>query len=175
MAAHSATGGGKRRSPWAVAGLNLITLGLYSVYWWYVANRELRDLGRSHNAPELEKEPALSALAFFLGSCLVIPLVWTAVTTAQRIRLAQDIVGTTRFLRVGIPVVLLVASVLVHFVGGESSAAFAVLMAATLAFKIAAVTYMQVSLNEIWELSSATAEPQPAATEDLDPRPLAQV
>jgi hypothetical protein len=147
---HGVPDSGKSRSPWAIAGLNLITLGLYSVYWWYVTNRELRDLGRSQEVPELGRRPALSALAFLFGGCLVIPFLWTAVTTARRIRLAQDLVGTTRYLDVGIPVVLLGGTLLVSLVAGARDASLAVLIAATLALKIAAVAYMQVSLNEIW-------------------------
>jgi Domain of unknown function (DUF4234) len=171
MAAHNATGAGKHRSPWAIAGLNLITLGLYSVYWWYVTNRELRDFGRNHDVAELEKEPALSALAFLFGSCLVVPLVWTAVATARRIRLAQEIVGATKLVHVGVPVALLSASMLIRLGGGGGTGVLVALIAVALALKSAAIAYMQVSLNELWALDSDAPEPPPA-TEELDP-PLA--
>lgn len=174
MAAHSATSDGKHRSPWAVAGLNLITLGFYSVYWWYAINRELRNLGRQYDAPELEKEPALSALAFATGGCLVIPLVWTAVTTARRIQLAQDLVGTTRFLPVWVPVALLAAYLLVHFAGGGSIAALVAIGAGALAFKVAAIAYMQVSLNEIWALNAPTVE-SPCVADGFQPHSMPQV
>lgn len=171
MAAHSATGAGKHRNPWAIAGLNLITLGFYSVYWWYVTNRELRDLGRNHDVPELEKEPTLSALAFLFGGCLIVPLIWTAVTTARRVRLAQEIVGATKLVQVAIPVVLLSASMLIRLAGGGGTGALVALIATALALKTAAIVYMQVSLNELWALDGDAPEPPPA-TEELDP-PLA--
>lgn len=167
MAAHSASTAVKGRSPWAIVGLNLITLGFYSVYWWYVTNRDLRDLGRSLDAPGLQKEPALSALAFLFGGLLVVPLVWTAVTTSRRIRLAQDLFDTTRFLQVWIPVALLVvASLLVRLSGGASGAALAAVLAAALVLKSAAISYLQVSLNEVWQTCNGPVErpSEPVAT-----------
>jgi len=162
MAMHNATGAGKRRNPWATAGLNAITLGLYSVYWWYVVNRELRDFGRDAGEAKLEKEPALSALAFFFGACLFVPLVWTAVTTARRIRLAQDVVGTAKPLAVWFPVALLTAAALTQLFGGESTAEIVALVAATVALRTAAVAYMQYALNEIWDGAGAVSGPPPS-------------
>ena len=40
----------KLRSPWAVALLPFITLGIYHLVWWYRINREMRDLGQSLTA-----------------------------------------------------------------------------------------------------------------------------
>jgi Domain of unknown function (DUF4234) len=167
MAAHTATTGGKRRNPWALAALNLATVGFYSVYWWYTVNRELRDLGRTYDEPELEKEPALSALAFLLGGCLVVPQVWTAVTTARRIRLAQHLVGATRHLEVAVPVSLLVISLTIHFVGAGSVGALAAVLGATLAFRTAALAYMQTFLNEICALAEPTVEMPVPIPEEL--------
>jgi uncharacterized protein DUF4234 len=159
-AVHNATGAGKQRNPWATAGLNAITLGLYSVYWWYVANRELRDLGRNFGEPELEKEPALSALAFFFGGCLIVPLAWTAVNTARRIRLAQDLVGTPNSVSVWFPVALLVVSATAaQLPSGEGSTAVLAAIAAAVAFRIAAIAYMQYALNEVWQRVNVASTP----------------
>lgn len=38
-----AGGVGKIRSPWAVLGLGIITLGIYSLYWQYAMFKEMRD------------------------------------------------------------------------------------------------------------------------------------
>jgi Domain of unknown function (DUF4234) len=35
----------KVRDPWMVVGLSVVTLGIYTIYWWYEINRELRDFG----------------------------------------------------------------------------------------------------------------------------------
>jgi hypothetical protein len=34
---------GRIRSPWAVIGLSIITLGIYALYWQYATFKELRD------------------------------------------------------------------------------------------------------------------------------------
>ena len=79
----------KIRSPIAVAVLSVITLGIYIVFWWYFVNRELADYGRTRNTPELGNNPTMSTLAVFPGALLVVPALWTGVTTFQRIQRAQ--------------------------------------------------------------------------------------
>ncbi|HET6916721.1 MAG TPA: DUF4234 domain-containing protein [Acidimicrobiales bacterium] len=34
---------GKLRNPWAVLGLGIITLGIYSIYWQYATFKEMKD------------------------------------------------------------------------------------------------------------------------------------
>lgn len=84
---------GKRRNPWAVVALTVVTFGCYAIHWWYAVNRELRDAGRAHRLPELGDRPGVSALAFALGFLLVIPGVVTVVATSQRLQAAQRIRG----------------------------------------------------------------------------------
>jgi uncharacterized protein DUF4234 len=75
----------KRRNPWGVLGLGIITLGIYLIFWWYFINREMRDLGRARGVSGLGENPGLSTLAYALGWwALLIPLIWTIVTTTQR-------------------------------------------------------------------------------------------
>ena len=38
---------GAERDPGVVALLTIVTLGIYSIYWWYTVNRELRDFART--------------------------------------------------------------------------------------------------------------------------------
>ena len=38
---------GKLRNPLAVIGLTLITLGIYSIFWYYKVNKELADIGEA--------------------------------------------------------------------------------------------------------------------------------
>jgi Domain of unknown function (DUF4234) len=49
----------KIRSPWAVALLPIVTLGIYHLVWWYRINRELRDYGRAKGYDLVS--PALSS------------------------------------------------------------------------------------------------------------------
>ena len=47
----------KVRHPGVVVGLTVITLGLYSIFWWYAINRELRDLGRTRAVDRFGESP----------------------------------------------------------------------------------------------------------------------
>jgi hypothetical protein len=83
----------KIRSPWAPALLPFVTLGLYTIFWYYFINRELRDLGRAHNTDELGDSPGTSVLAVTLGALIIVPAVISMIHTAQRIQAAQRLVG----------------------------------------------------------------------------------
>jgi Domain of unknown function (DUF4234) len=85
----------KIRSPIAVAILGLITLGIYVVFWWYYVNKEMAEYGRSRNMDELGDSPGKSTLALFPGALIVVPALWTTVTTFQRIQAAQRVTGRT--------------------------------------------------------------------------------
>jgi len=81
----------KIRSPLLVAMLTVITLGVYIVFWWYFVNRELADYGRARNTNELGDNPTMSTLGVFPGALIVVPALWTGVTTFQRVQAAQRI------------------------------------------------------------------------------------
>ena len=83
----------KIRHPVAVALLPLITLGIYLLYWWYAINRELADLGRAKATPALGDSPLKSLLALFPGAFLVVPAIWTTVTTFKRVQQAESMSG----------------------------------------------------------------------------------
>jgi Domain of unknown function (DUF4234) len=157
---------GKSRSSKAIVGLNLITLGLYSIYWWFEINRELRDLGETYEAPELRNRPALSAVAFGLGGCLLVPYVWTAVTTSRRIRSARRVVGITSPMYVWGIVGLLGTAALTGFTGGGSTAAAVAAIAVAWVLKITAMAHMQSLLNDVWRISTRSAVPTSSAPVD---------
>ena len=79
----------KIRNPILVVVFSLITLGIYQVFWWYYANREMADYGRARGTNELGDSPAKSTLALFPGALIVVPAIWTYVTTFQRIQATQ--------------------------------------------------------------------------------------
>jgi hypothetical protein len=79
----------KLRNVVAVAILAVVTLGIYLVYWWYQINRELADFGRARGTAELGDSPGKSTLALFPGVLLVVPAIWTTVTTFKRVQAAQ--------------------------------------------------------------------------------------
>jgi hypothetical protein len=83
----------KTRNPVAVAILSVITIAVYLVFWWYFVNRELADLGRARGTKELGDSPAKSTLALFPGALLIVPAIWTTVTTFKRVQAAQRLTG----------------------------------------------------------------------------------
>jgi uncharacterized protein DUF4234 len=83
----------KIRNPIVVVILTIITLGIYQVFWWYCANREMADYGRARGSNGLGDNPAKSTLALFPGALLVVPAIWTTVTTFKRIQAAQRLNG----------------------------------------------------------------------------------
>jgi Domain of unknown function (DUF4234) len=88
-AAASSAPVGKLRNPVVVGVLTFVTLGIYSIAWWYLVNSEMAEHGRARGRHDLGDDPALSTLAFFPGALVVVPAVWTTVTTFQRIQVAQ--------------------------------------------------------------------------------------
>jgi drug/metabolite transporter (DMT)-like permease len=95
--------GYKRRNPWAVFGLSLITLGVYYVVWWYKINNEMRNYG-------IENEPARATLAITLGAFILIPPFVSYYNTADRILKAQTKSGASERI---IPVLALLLLVVV--------------------------------------------------------------
>ena len=80
----------KVRNPWLVLLFTVLTVGIYLCFWWYFVNREMVDLGRSRATPELGDNPGQSTAAYVLGALTIyVPLIWTVITTNQRIRRAQ--------------------------------------------------------------------------------------
>src|SRR5918911_4214058 len=84
--------------------LPIVTLGIYLVCWWYFINRELADYGRTRGTQELGDNPTLSTLALFPGAIVVVPAIWTTVTTFRRVQAAQRLRGGTPLNRGGPPV-----------------------------------------------------------------------
>jgi hypothetical protein len=83
----------KVRNVVAVAVLAVVTLGIYLVCWWYFINREMADLGRARGTQDLGDSPAKSTLALFPGALVIVPAIWTTVTTFKRVQAAQRLVG----------------------------------------------------------------------------------
>jgi hypothetical protein len=85
----------KVRNIVAVAVLSVVTLGIYLVFWWYFINRELADYGRALGTDELGDSPGKSTLALFPGALVIVPAIWTTVTTFKRVQAAQRLTGQT--------------------------------------------------------------------------------
>jgi hypothetical protein len=124
----------KTRNPIAVAVLAVITLGIYLVCWWYFINRELADLGRAKGTTELGDSPAKSTLALFPGALLIVPAIWTTVTTFQRAQAAQRLTGQTQINGwLGVVLYIVISPVL--------------------------YAYMQSGLNSVWKAQASETAP----------------
>jgi uncharacterized protein DUF4234 len=122
----------KIRHPVAVAVLGIITFGIYVIFWWYFINREMADYGRAKGTSELGDSPGTSTLALFPGAFIIVPAIWTTVTTFQRIQAAQRIAGQT-------PINGWIGLLLY------------------LVFAPAFYAYMQSGLNNVWRAEGAVA------------------
>jgi uncharacterized protein DUF4234 len=81
------------RSVARVIVYSILTLGIYSVFHWYYVNRDLADYGRAHGTSELGTNPRNSVLAVMPGIIVIVPAVWTAITTFKRVQAAQRLAG----------------------------------------------------------------------------------
>jgi hypothetical protein len=125
----------KIRSPVLVVIFAIITLGIYQVFWWYFVNRELADYGRARGTHDLGDNPAKSTLALFPGALIVVPAIWTTVTTFKRVQAAQQLNRQTPINGwLGLVIAIVISPVLLG--------------------------YMQSGLNSAWK-SASPAEPEP--------------
>ncbi|MEP7334929.1 MAG: DUF4234 domain-containing protein [Actinomycetota bacterium] len=120
----------KIRNPITVAIFAVITLGIYVLYWWYAANREMVDYGRAKATDQLGESPLKSLLAVFPGGLIIVPAIWTTITTFQRVQAAQKLAG--------VPPINGWLGLVIYLV-----------------FSPAYIAYMQSGLNSVWEAQSA--------------------
>jgi hypothetical protein len=84
----------KLRNPVAVALLPIVTLGIYSIVWYYKINKELAAIGRDRGkSEELGDNPVNSVLAVTVGAIVIVPAIISIVNTFKRIQAAQRLAG----------------------------------------------------------------------------------
>ena len=82
------------RHPAVVVVATIFTFGLYSIWWWYGANRDMATIGRARGVRDLGDKPGLSALAFAGGVFTVfVSTAITIVTTGLRVQRTQRLAG----------------------------------------------------------------------------------
>jgi hypothetical protein len=133
----------KLRNPVTTLILDIVTLGIYGLFWWYYANRELADLGRARGTTELGTNPTNSVLALFPGGFIIVPAIMTIINTGKRIKAAQRLAGRPEEANEWIGLVLM------------------------LVFAPVALWFYQDQLNKVWEVEAeapaleAGAQPAP--------------
>ena len=129
VAIRGGNGTAKVRNPLGVIGLGIITLGIYSIFWYYFINREMADLGRSYETEELGTSPGTSVLATTIGALIIVPPFVSFFNTLKRIESSQTrVIGGEN-----IPVILLFLLIFLPFIGLYS------------------IYAMQDGLNRVWE------------------------
>jgi Domain of unknown function (DUF4234) len=136
----------KVRSPWAVALLPFVTLGIYHLVWWYRINKEMKAFGESRGY-DLGRNPTNSLLALFPGFLIIVPPLVSYWRGTKRVQGTAALANRE-------PVNGWLVLVLYIFI---SPAMYA---------------YLQSSLNKVWEqeLSPAPGEKAPPRADD-DPMP----
>lgn len=76
---------GKLRNPLGVVGLSFITLGIYTIVWYYKVNKEMASLGQARNNPALGTSPGKSLLAIMPGFILIVPAFVSIYNTCKRL------------------------------------------------------------------------------------------
>lgn len=135
----------KIRSPWAVALLPIITLGIYHLVWWYRINRELRDYGQAKGY-DLGQNPTNSVLALFPGGLIIVPALVSYWRGTKRVMGASRIAGKE-------PLNGWIAIILYLLLAPAFWA------------------YIQVSLNDVWreEAEALPGQEPPARSEEMPP------
>jgi len=83
----------KIRTPWVVPVLGIVTVGIYTIFWYYYINREMADLGRARGTDELGDSPGKSVLAVTLGALIIVPAIVSVWNTGKRIQAAERLTG----------------------------------------------------------------------------------
>jgi Domain of unknown function (DUF4234) len=129
----------KIRSAVWVAILAVVTLLIYIFFWWYFINREMADYGRRLGTAELGDSPGKSTLAITLGALVIVPAVWTTVTTFKRVQALQRLTGESNPINGWIGLILAVV------------------------ITPALYGYMQSGLNSSWQAVAGREPATPAA------------
>lgn len=116
----------KKRNPWGVLGLSLITLGIYHFVWWYKINKEMVELGRAKGTGELGDNPTTSLLALVPGFLIIVPPLVSYYKGTQRMQAAARITGAE-------PVNGWIALIIFLVIG------------------IAFAPFLQSNLNKVWD------------------------
>jgi len=135
----------KIRSPWAVALLPIVTLGIYGLVWWYKINKEMKAYGDAKGY-DLGQNPTNSLLALFPGSLIVIPALVSLWNGTKRVQGASKLAGQE-------PLNGWIALLLYLFIAPGMWA------------------YLQVSLNNVWEQEAEALPGQPAPPAPSDQMP----
>ena len=114
------------RNPWLVGLFNVITIGIYYLFWYFFVNREMSDYGEAHNT-DIGMLPGMSIAAITIGGFIIIPPFVSVFHTGKRMQLSRRVAG----------------------ISGSSGALFFLLSIIPIVNFFAPV-YLQSELNAVW-------------------------
>jgi Domain of unknown function (DUF4234) len=98
----------KRRHPWGVWGLGLVTLGIYYLVWWYKIHAEMARYDRRQDI-----NPVISLVAVWFGSYILVPPFWSTAAQSGRINRALRAAGQEGDCSGGLGILLFILSLTV--------------------------------------------------------------
>jgi hypothetical protein len=99
---------GKIRNPLGVVGLSLITLGIYSLVWYFKTNKELAELGQAKGTQELGTNPTTSVLAIIPGAFIIVPPFVSYYNYTKRLNAGERLVGIPEGMAAGLLFLLMI-------------------------------------------------------------------
>ena len=124
-------------NPWAAFFLGLMTLGVYSLFWYGMRNAELNDFGEGHphaGKNVLHVRVLVAMLAVTAGGLLIIPPFVSELRFFRRVARAQALVGMEERLNPAVSLILLLIGYVLFPVE---------------------ILYIQRHLNRLWEHAHA--------------------
>jgi hypothetical protein len=137
----------KLRNPVTTLILDIVTLGIYGLFWWYYVNREMAELGRARGTTELGTNPVNSVLALVPGGLIIVPAILTIINTGRRIKAAQRLAGRPEEANEWIGLVLM------------------------LVFAPVALWFYQDQLNKVWQVEAEAPALEAGAAQPAAPPP----
>ena len=93
---------GKIRNPLGIIGLAIITFGIYSIFWYYFANKELAEIGKARGSEEAGTSPGTSVLAVTLGALVIVPALFSSYRFCKRLQAAERLTGAPEGMEPGL-------------------------------------------------------------------------
>ena len=84
---------GKIRNPLGVIGLGFITLGIYTVVWYYKVNKEMAQIGQARGTEECGTSPTTSLLAIIPGALIIVPPFVSMYNACKRLLATERVTG----------------------------------------------------------------------------------
>ena len=99
---------GKIREPLGVIGLGIITLGIYSIVWYYKINKEMAEIGQAKGTDECGTNPTNSLLALVPGALACgIPTLISYFNATKRLQATERVAGAPPGMEPGLLFILL--------------------------------------------------------------------